>query len=1099
MKTAAKLIVINLVFLISLSINSNAQSFEVPTGPFGDSTNYVPPTIMRTINSMKGATYGASSIINIINYKQCDQLWANSNLGACTSSICQSGCAMTAASILLKANGINVDPGQLNTWLKNNGGYSGGCDLYWTAITNYPGATLTWYKSNTYSLSILRSEIDGGNPVLVHVDHRYGDIGTCSHFVVVYGYNNSGTTVSDFLVSDPGTVTCPSDCNLSYYTICTSDIGNAPLRIYHNVSSIPLPTPPTNDNCPGTSITSNDASKTGTVAGATGSYGANQCTGCSCKSPDDYDVYYNFTAQATSHTVTVSNYASNFDAVIELRTACASGSAISCYDPSGSPTSVSYTWDNLTIGQTYYIRVFEYDFSGTPPSSPTFEISVTHSSSAATASISNVSFSSSVNNGEAFDLDYTIEATGSINVILGASIRRNGQDYSDPSNDDLTSLNSNMSNYRTRSFDLSVATPNPIPAGLYDVIVALWSDLNGNGVIDPSTDVSLSSFTSSQQLTINSGCSYSLSQTSQNFSYSGGSGSFTINATANSDCDWDVNLGSTNGCGLVNITSLENGKGPYTITYDVAQNSTNYSQTCTLTVSSSNGYKQDYVITQDANPTCNAIPNPATANYSSDGGLGSFNIDVGQGCFWNITNSCSSMLTNINPTDGYGPAKVTYTVLPNISSSIRSCSFHVQQNNKSHKITQQGICTAPTSPTSASASQTTITSGQSTTLQEVGGVLNSASDWIWYTGDCGDTPIGNGATLPVSPTVTTTYYVQASACTTATTCISVKINVNCAIPSQPGTISGNTTVCQSSSNTYSIGAVSGATSYTWTLPSGWSGSSTTTSITATVGSAGGTISVTANNSCGSSTPITLSVTVSPVPTQPGTISGNATVCQSSSNTYSIGAVSGATSYTWTLPSGWSGSSTTTSITATAGSSGGTISVTANNSCGSSTPRTLSITVYIKPNTPLISLNGYVLHSDASSGNQWYNQNGFINGATNQNYTVTTNGDYYVIVTLFGCSSESSNTINVVLTGIEVVDNDQTIKVYPNPFSNELIVEIEGNNEKINFEILNSIGQIVYIGNLIEKTIVQTNNFAPGVYLVRFENGKTFEFKKIIKK
>jgi hypothetical protein len=168
----------------------------------------------------------------------------------------------------------------------------------------------------------------------------------------------------------------------------------------------------------------------------------------------------------------------------------------------------------------------------------------------------------------------------------------------------------------------------------------------------------------------------------------------------------------------------------------------------------------------------------------------------------------------------------------------------------------------------------------------------------------------------------------------------------CTVPAQPGSISGNTTVAAGSSQTYSIAAVSGATSYTWTLPSGWSGSSASTSITTTVGSAGGTISVVANNSCGSGTARTLSVTVNTcnVPAQPGNISGNTNVTGGSSQTYSIAAVSGATTYTWTLPSGWSGSSTTTSITATAGSAGGTISVRANNSCGAGTARTLSVTV-----------------------------------------------------------------------------------------------------------------------------------------------------------
>jgi hypothetical protein len=306
-----------------------------------------------------------------------------------------------------------------------------------------------------------------------------------------------------------------------------------------------------------------------------------------------------------------------------------------------------------------------------------------------------------------------------------------------------------------------------------------------------------------------------------------------------------------------------------------------------------------------------------------------------------------------------------------------------------------------------------------------------------------------------------------------------EISASCSLPGQPGAISGNTTVTSGSNNTYSIAAVSGATSYTWTLPSGWSGSSTTTSITATAGSAGGTISVKANNTCGAGTASSLAVTITgtssnlalnkttttssveaagfeggkavdgsgttrwasgytnaewiyvdlntsynvnrvkitweaaygkdykvqiatstagpwsdlksitgntalvndhtgltgsgryvrmlgslrgtawgysiyelevygtsgcTLPAQPGTITGNTSVTSGSSNTYSVAAVSGATSYTWTLPSGWSGSSTTTSITATAGGAGGIISVKANNACGTGTARTLAVTV-----------------------------------------------------------------------------------------------------------------------------------------------------------
>jgi uncharacterized delta-60 repeat protein len=87
----------------------------------------------------------------------------------------------------------------------------------------------------------------------------------------------------------------------------------------------------------------------------------------------------------------------------------------------------------------------------------------------------------------------------------------------------------------------------------------------------------------------------------------------------------------------------------------------------------------------------------------------------------------------------------------------------------------------------------------------------------------------------------------------------------------------------------------------------------------------------------------------------------------------------------------------------------------------------------------------------------------------------------------------------VVTGIETMDENRIAKVYPNPFSNNLNIEIESNNEKHNIEILNAIGQVIYNGNFVEKTTIHTSNFTPGMYLIKLENGKTFEFKKLIKK
>ncbi|MFM2376531.1 MAG: hypothetical protein RLZZ165_1628 [Bacteroidota bacterium] len=88
-----------------------------------------------------------------------------------------------------------------------------------------------------------------------------------------------------------------------------------------------------------------------------------------------------------------------------------------------------------------------------------------------------------------------------------------------------------------------------------------------------------------------------------------------------------------------------------------------------------------------------------------------------------------------------------------------------------------------------------------------------------------------------------------------------------------------------------------------------------------------------------------------VPSTPASISGSDMVCAGDTATYSISAVAGATSYTWTLPPGWTGTSTTASITATAGSSGGNVTVTASNACGASPAASLAVTTCVGTEEP----------------------------------------------------------------------------------------------------------------------------------------------------
>ena len=203
------------------------------------------------------------------------------------------------------------------------------------------------------------------------------------------------------------------------------------------------------------------------------------------------------------------------------------------------------------------------------------------------------------------------------------------------------------------------------------------------------------------------------------------------------------------------------------------------------------------------------------------------------------------------------------------------------------------------------------------------------------------------------------------------------------LPSALGTISGATNLCNTNAQVYAVSAVNGATSYTWTLPNGWSGSSTTNSITATPTTTGGTITVKANNTCGSTTAQTLTVTTAAAPATPGTISGSSVVCSGISTAYSVVAVSGATSYTWTLPNGWTGTSTTNSITVTPSSSGGNITVMASNNCGNSSTQTLAVSIGSVPATPA-AISG---PATACNGDQLIYTVAPTNGASSYTWTL----------------------------------------------------------------------------------------------------------------
>lgn len=241
--------------------------------------------------------------------------------------------------------------------------------------------------------------------------------------------------------------------------------------------------------------------------------------------------------------------------------------------------------------------------------------------------------------------------------------------------------------------------------------------------------------------------------------------------------------------------------------------------------------------------------------------------------------------------------------------------------------------------------------------------------------------------------------------------------------------------------------------------------------------------------------------VNHVPGCSGEIPGKAVLCAGETSiTYTVPPIDRATSYLWTLPSGATGVSITNTITVDydANAVSGELKVSGVNDYGAGGTSQLWITVNPIPETPVISQNGNVLSSSAPAGNQWYDANGILAGETGQTYTITATGDYYSIVTLNGCVSAQVAPFHAELMGI--TENETfSVQLYPNPVNNELTVELDGNAENVYLEILNATGQMLYSGDFREKTVIATDGFAPGLYLIRIKSGSGIIQRKVVKK
>jgi hypothetical protein len=133
--------------------------------------------------------------------------------------MCSAGCAVTSVAMVFRYFGGTRDPGELNTCLRNNGGYASGCYIYWSNACMPSGVS---YLGTTGSIDAALAD---GRPVIAHVANSQ----TSMHFVVIIG-NNGG----DYQINDPG---------WSYQTISAGNYSIQSVRFYSGTPSVCACTP----------------------------------------------------------------------------------------------------------------------------------------------------------------------------------------------------------------------------------------------------------------------------------------------------------------------------------------------------------------------------------------------------------------------------------------------------------------------------------------------------------------------------------------------------------------------------------------------------------------------------------------------------------------------------------------------------------------------------------------------------------------------------------------------------------------------------------------------------------------------------------------
>jgi len=466
--------------------------------------------------------------------------------------------------------------------------------------------------------------------------------------------------------------------------------------------------------------------------------------------------------------------------------------------------------------------------------------------------------------------------------------------------------------------------------------------------------------------------------------------------------------------------------------------------------------------------------------------------------------------TSTSPNPVVSPsANTTYTVL--VTESITGCT-----GSQTVNVTLGNSINVTTNP------PVTICSGDSTTLTANGGMNYT---WFPATGLSGT----SGSSVTARPVTTTTYRVIGNSGGCLDTAF-VNVTVN-SLPAAAAGINGVTKACPGSTITYNCPLIPGASSYDWTAPLNStiiSGQGTDTIlVTYNSGFTGGLLTVKGFNACGQGSSFSRNI-MRNMPLPPSTVSGNASGTCGKQETYSV-STTGGTSVNWTAPPGasvTSGQSTPTAVISFSNNfTGGNISVTAQNTCGISAPRTLTIkgspaepspisgpavVCQGQKNVPYTAGTAY-----GASSYSWMLPKGITVAAGQGTNSVLLNYAHNALSTKFGvksansCGSSAGAVFYVKVNSCwkygSIESNEPgAVRINPNPAIGHTEIQFESSTtDPVELTLINMLGQKVLrklitpaAGNNISR--IDLRQLQPGVYVINLaQNNATFTERLVI--